>query len=122
MTAPGLAFRQDFAAPALADDRPGPSTADQLRAILLEHQRDDGRSAVVTDSVQALREIQNDDGGWAMAREAGQVGDPSDAESTGQVLTVLGLCGVAAADAMVRSALGFLEREQDLDSGWGNLT
>src|SRR5262245_61851677 len=202
MTAPSLAFRQDFAAPISTDVRPAVSAAEKLRAVLLEHQRDDGywtdewastpatagpvgvtaaavialidsgmspsepevaravdwlwgrtvapaakdpdppeveslaalqaflrvgrvaphgSCAVVIDALEALREIQNDDGGWSMARNAGQIGEMSDAESTGEILTVLGLCGIASADAVVRAALGFLEREQDLDSGWADL-
>ena len=77
-------------APAAKD--PDPPEAESLAALaaFLRAGRvaDDGTSTVVTDSVQALREIQNDDGGWAMAHNTGQVGDLSDAESTGEVLTV----------------------------------
>src|SRR5262245_27217394 len=40
MTGPGLAFRQDFAAPGTG--RAAASGADRLRAALLDQQRDDG--------------------------------------------------------------------------------
>jgi hypothetical protein len=110
-------------APAAKDS--DPPEAESLTALtaLLRAGRvaTDGGSPVLTAALRALREMQNDDGGWAMSHDVGQIGEASDARVTGDVLTVLGMCGVTAADAAVRSALAYFEREQDLDSGWGDL-
>ena len=200
MTALGLAFRQDFAAP--ASDRVAPPAVDLLRALLLDQQRDDGHwtdewasspaavgpvgvtaaavvalldsglspdaptvsraidwlwgrtvapaakdpdppeaeslaaltaflrsgriapgtSPIVTEAVRAVREIQNDDGGWTMASADRPANDDSRADTTGEVLTVLGLNGITVADPIAWAAVAFLERDQEPDSGWGSLS
>jgi hypothetical protein len=103
-------------APAAKD--PDPPEAESLSALLafLRTGRvaPDSSNAVVRNAVQALRELQDDDGGWILD------GNDNDAETTGEVLNVLGLSGFTVADAVVRAALAFLDRKQEPDSGWGD--
>jgi hypothetical protein len=82
----------------------------------------DRKNAVVADAIQSLRELQNDDGGWFLARGDHQGSDRSDPETTGDVLTVFGLCGIPLTDPTAKMAMEYLEREQEPDSGWSDLT
>ena len=64
--------------------------------------------ANVSDSVEWLREVQNDDGGWGDT-----AGAPSNADGTGAVLQVLTPSGKPA-----KKAIGYLRQTQQPGGGW----
>ena len=62
----------------------------------------------VSDSIEWLREVQNEDGGWGDT-----AGSPSNADGTGAVLQVLSPSGKSA-----QKAVGYLRQVQQPGGGW----
>lgn len=95
-----------------ASGRFGSGTWDQAWAIL-------GLVAaaepVPSAAVAALAALAHPGGGWGPA-----AGAEADADSTGLALQAALAAGVPADDARLRAALGWLERAQGADGGWGH--
>jgi squalene-hopene/tetraprenyl-beta-curcumene cyclase len=68
---------------------------------------------VVSLLANALRERQNDDGGWGFTPD-----EPSDAFATGQALYVLKRLGTTDSDEVVSRATGWLVEVQQPDGSW----
>ncbi len=70
----------------------------------------------------ALRQTQLADGGWAWAFPLpGKTPPPSDVDTTGRVLTVLGRAPLAACDVTLAPAADFLARAQLETAGWADV-
>jgi len=74
------------------------------------------REAVDPEAVAYLAEARAPAGGWGFGARAAE----ADADSTGLALQALAASGVPPTAPVMVDALGFLDREQAADGGWGH--